>query len=365
MAHGADKDVTIYDIARLADVSPSTVSRTFSRPDRVSFRTAEKVRRVARELGYRADTETVTPSGATHATGNLCLVVADITNPFFLEVFRGAEHAARAEGMLLTIADTHESVPRARATLEHLLPTFDGLLLASTRLANGDIQKIARRVPTVCINRPVPGVPSVLVDNYEGVLKAVAHLESQGVRSITYLAGPVDSWADGIRWRGLLDAVDPHSVGPDAATAAYTRQPPASTSGSSGTSSITVRQLRVDESTTLGGRRAFAAWQRHPTDAVICFNDLVGVGFLDQARHAGVDVPGDVAVLGFDNTELTALVPPGLTTVAGPLRTLGRVATANLIAIVRGMRLPTAEPRVLPTRLIVRGSTLRQQPATH
>jgi len=348
------KDATIYDVATLAGVSPSTVSRTFSRPDRVSFRTAEKIRAAAEELGYRAEVET---RGSTKPPSHsLGLVVADITNPFFQEVFRGTEHAARMEGMLVTVADTHESVPRARAAVDRMLPIVDGLLLASTRLANGEIQKIARTIPTVSLNRPVPGVPSVLVDNYEGAIKAAVHLESQGVRSITYLAGPHDSWADATRWRGLLDAVGtPAETAPDT----FTRSTALPASEARRLRRISVRQLRVDQPTMLGGRRAFEAWRTDPTDAVLCFNDLVAIGFLDQAHREGVSVPDDVAVVGFDNTEITALIPPGLTTVAGPLHTVGRVAAANLMALIHGIKAPLARPRVLPTRLIVRGSSRR------
>lgn len=360
----AGRTVTIYDIARVAGVSASTVSRTFSRPDRVSFRTAQKVRAAALELGYHLDVETVGTATGRPLTGTLGMVVADITNPFFQEVYRGAEHAARLEGMFLTLNNTSESVPRAQAVLEHLAPKVDGLLLASTRLANGDIQKIARTTPTVSINRPVPGVPSVLVNNYDGALKAVEHLAEQGVRSITYFAGPYDSWADAIRWRALLDAVDPHAHTRDQDPASLLRAPRPTPAASRAMGRVTVRQERVDQPTTVGGRRAFARWQEHRTDAVICFNDLVGIGFLDEARRAGVHVPGEVAVIGYDNTEITTLVTPGLTTIAAPLATLGRVAAANLMAVTRGLKGPSAKPRVLPTRLIVRGSSVMQLPAT-
>ncbi|QGU05386.1 LacI family DNA-binding transcriptional regulator [Corynebacterium comes] len=359
MAEGSDRGATIYDIARLAGVSPSTVSRTFSRPDRVSFRTAEKVRGAAQELGYRLDVETIGSASAKGQARNLGLVVADITNPFFQEVFRGAEHAARLEGMLLTVTDTQGSVPRAKTAVELLMPTVDGLLLASTRLANGDIQKIARTIPTVCINRPVPGVPSVLVNNYEGAIRAVEHLESQGVRSITYLAGPTESWADASRWRGLLDAADPEAVTASREPVPFTRGVLLPPETAARLSRVTMRQQRVAQPTTVGGRRAFELWRENPTDAVICFNDLVAIGFLDQAHRAGMDVPRDVAVVGCDNTEITSLVHPGLTTIAGPLRSLGRVAAANLMAVIRGVKGPSAKPRVLPTRLIVRGSSLR------
>ena len=125
----------------------------------------------------------------------------------------------------------------------------------------------------------------------------------------------------------------------------------------------TVRQLQAEEPSFVGGRRAFEVWARNPTDAVICFNDMVAMGFMQQARLNRVRVPDDVAVVGFDNTEISVLSSPSLTTVAGPLRSVGRVGTANLIALIRGMKAPLmAKPRELPTRLIVRESTLKVTP---
>ncbi len=353
------RSVTIYDVAEAAGVAASTVSRALSRPDRVSFRTAEKIRLAADRLGYRSQLATrssdLTEAGTR--TDNLGLIVADISNPFFLEVLQGAEHAARTQHMTVTVANTSESVPRALRAVEQLSPHVDGLILASTRLSQGEIQKIARTIPTVVVNRPVQGVPSVLVDNHEGAIKAVIHLEAQGARSITYLAGPDNSWADATRWRGLVDTVaNTESTDPTITLTPATRL---SLEHVRRLARVSIRQQRIDEPTIRGGRRAFEIWRREPTDAVLCFNDLVAIGFLQQAHLSGVSVPDDVMVVGFDNTELTTLISPSLTTVAGPLRAVGRVAAANLIALVKGIRTTFVKPRVLPTRLIVRESTMR------
>lgn len=153
-------DATIYDVAELAGVAASTVSRTFSRPDRVSSRTAEKVLAAARKLGYKVAKE-VRPSAPGHhpRTNVLGLVMADITNPFFHEIMRGADHAAVVHGMAVAAVNANESSRRARTAAEHLIPVVDGLLLASARLTEGEIRKIARTVPTVVCNRPVPGCP--------------------------------------------------------------------------------------------------------------------------------------------------------------------------------------------------------------
>ncbi len=121
-----------------------------------------------------------------------------------------------------------------------------------------------------------------------------------------------------------------------------------------------MKTISVDSPDFVGGRRAFEEWAKDRTDAVICFNDMVALGFMQQARLSGVRVPHDVAVVGFDNTEISVLSTPSLTTVAGPLRAVGRVATANLIALLKGMKAPLmAKPRELPTRLIVRESSLK------
>ncbi|MDR7330145.1 LacI family DNA-binding transcriptional regulator [Corynebacterium guangdongense] len=354
---GSDGEhVTIYDVAEEAGVSASTVSRAFSRPDRVSSRTAERVRQAAERLGYRRDLDT-RPKPATR-TKALGMIMADVTNPFFQDVLRGAEHAARVQDYVVLSVDTAESVPRAQRAAERLVPLVDALLLVSSRLSNGEIQKIARQLPTVSINRPVHGVPSVLVDNYAGAINAAVHLHEQGARSVTYLAGPNDSWADGVRWRGLLDAVG--TTDPREGDAVLTRTTTLPTGTLRKLARMQMRQLRVDEPTVRGGRRAFEIWRTHPTDAVLCFNNMVAIGFMNQAETAGAHIPDDILVVAFDNTELSGLVTPGLTTVAGPSRSVGRVAAANALALAEGLRSPLTKPRVLPTRLVLRGSSVRR-----
>ncbi|WP_295626509.1 LacI family DNA-binding transcriptional regulator [uncultured Corynebacterium sp.] len=353
----ADPTVTIYDVAERAGVAPSTVSRTFSRPDRVSSRTADKVLAAARELGYKLVSEVRPGKRGPRARSNILgLVIADVSNPFFHEIMRGADHAAVVHGMAVAAVNANESSRRGREAAEHLIPAVDGMLLASARLTEGEIRKIARTTPTVVCNRPVPGVPSVLVDNHDGALRAVLHLATIGCKSITYLAGPEGAWADGMRWRGILDAVGSVTAdNPQRTTSARRIRP--SDAQYELMRSVPVHLQRLNEPSIRGGARAFEVWRKNPTDGVICYNDLAAAGFVRQARANGVDVPGDVAVIGFDNTELTIMVDPPLTTVAAPLRTVGRVAAANLISLIQGADVPLDRPRLLPTRLIVRGST--------
>lgn len=347
--------VTIYHIAEAAGVSPSTVSRVFSRPDRVSFTTAEKIRTIAHHLGYRTSLET---RGATRQNNNvLGFIAADLSNQFFVKVLRGASHAGWTEDVWIHASDVQESAVKTRASIEKLVPHVDGLILASARLTNAEIQKVARTTPTVVVNRPVPGVPSVLVDNYDGTIRLGRHLADQGARSVLYLSWPSESWADSIRWRGLRDAAGPAEKAFDPDIVTRRRALPVGSAHPHPTFQLSKATLTSPDAP--GGRRAFTAWKAHPTDAVVCFNDMVAAGFLHQAALEGISVPEDVLVAGYDNAVGAGLASPALTTVAGPLRAVGRVAAANLIALIQGLKKPMAKPRVLPARVIVRASTSR------
>src|SRR3954464_1867161 len=123
--------VTFYDVARQAGVAPSTVSRAFSRPGRVNSATAERIRRVAEERGYRVNP--LARALSTARTGMIALVVPDIANPFYAEVIHGAQATATREGFTILLADTQESGRVERAALERAMPTVDGILLAGSR----------------------------------------------------------------------------------------------------------------------------------------------------------------------------------------------------------------------------------------
>lgn len=326
-AHG--RTVTIYDVAERAGVAPSTVSRALARPGRVSAATAAKVRASATELGYQRS------SAAPHVTRVpsrlLAILVPDIGNPAFVEMLSGAETAAEEAGYTLILTDSREISARKRR-IEQLLLSIDGLLLTSPRLSDSRIRMLAKQRPVVLLNRTVPGLPSILTDAPRGARRAVEHLAGLGHQEITYLAGPAESWTDGVRWRSLQDACV----------------------------SLSIRSRRIGplEPTTQGGMRAFSGWSAHPTSAVIAFNDLMAIGFIHRLRTLEIDVPGDVSVVGFDNTSVGALTRPALTSVATPLRSQGVIATRNLLAIIAGAQ-PTYEPVLLPFKLVPRDSTAR------
>lgn len=331
---GADADrgrqpVTIYDVARAAEVAPSTVSRAFSRPGRVNSETAARIRRVADELGYR----TAPPARAqsTSRTQLLALVVSDVANPFYAELIHGAQAAASAEGYTLLLVDANESEQLERSTLERTLPLVDGILLAGTRLSDSAIRMLSKQKPVVVLNRTIVDVPSVVPDNARGIRLAVQHLADLGHRSITYLAGPEASWADGTRWRAVLE--------------------------SSSTLSVRARRAGPFSPDLGGGGRAAEELAPRLPSAVIAYNDQLAIGLIRGLTARGVRIPRDVSVVGFDNIPVAGLITPGLTTVAAPLHTEGATATRHLLTLVATGQRGTSLSAVLPVRLVVRGST--------
>lgn len=323
---------TIYDVARAAGVASSTVSRAFSRPGRVNAETAERIRAIAAELGYRADLlPHALPTGRTSMIG---LVISDITNPFYFGIVRGAQAAAADAGYTMLLADAQESDRLEREALERTLPAVEGIVLASTRMSDSAIRMTAKQRPMVVLNRAVADIPSVVTDVPRGMRRAAEHLGSLGHRTITYVAGPEASWTDGMRWLSLREA-------------AFELD-------------LKVRRIGPYLPTVAGGMSAVEDLRKHPTTAVIAYNDLLAIGMIRGLQSVGVRVPADVSVVGFDNIFSAELVTPALTTVSAPLRTLGTTAVRNLLAIVRGAHPATDEAIVLPTRLVVRESTGRR-----
>lgn len=319
---------TIYDVAAAAGVATSTVSRALARPGRVSFATAERIRQVADELGYRS---TRISREATRRTSLLAVVVADITNPVYFGMIRGAERTAAHAGCTAVVVETQESEAAERTALERVQPLVDGVVLTSSRMPDASIREVAKRGPLVVLNRMVGQVPSVTSDNVRAVKRATEHLAGAGVDAITYLPGPEASWSDGMRWRGLREAG--LELG------------------------LRVRRVGHQEPTMRGGAAAAEEWLAHRTPGVIAYNDLLAIGFIRTVTAAGVAVPEDVRVVGFDNIVDAELVQPGLTTLASPLVSLGSAAVNHLLKSTARRRPEELEPMLLPARLVVRGST--------
>lgn len=321
---------TIYDIAERAGVNPSTVSRALSKPGRVSAKTAQKIMAAAEELNYQVNVfARALPTGRTQTIG---LIVSDITNPAYFDVIRGAETAASARDYTLMLAESTESAELELTAARRMLATVDGLILASPRLSDEEIGLLASKKPVVVINRSVSGVPSVVADTDAGVTEAVRHLASMGHTEISYVAGPERSWMSARRWESIKARCDWHGM-----TATV----------------VTSCQPTVD-----GGRQAAVAVRAGVATAVFCYNDLMAIGLMRELQAAGMVIPDELSILGFDNIFGSDFTTPPLSTIKSPLHTLGVSALQRVLEEVDQIDAGQESPAPA-TELVLRGSTGR------
>jgi LacI family transcriptional regulator len=323
---------TIYDIAELAGVNPSTVSRALSKPGRISAKTEKLIQDAAKTLNYRVNPMArALPTGRTNTLG---LIIADITNPMNFDVVRGAERAASQSGYTLIIAESQESGEREAEAAERVAPSVDGLILVTTRLADAQISDLADRKPLVVINRIVDGVDAIVSDLTTGIDQALTHLSEFGHRSLAYLCGPANSWMSGARWDALLaKALE---------------------------LDMTIVEIGPGVPTLDGGRDAISRVTASGVTAVVAYNDLMAIGLLRAAQELGLSVPGRLSIVGFDNIFGSDFTSPPLTTIRTPLGLMGELAVRQALGVIDdGLRLPLggSDSSSLATELVVRGST--------
>ena len=309
-------------------MAASTVSRTFTNPDRVNHQTRNHVLEVADRLGYA-------PNLAARAlesgrTSTLALLVPDITNPYFAGVIKGAERAAAAAGLILVLADTAENPATEAQLVRRLGSAVDGFVLSASRLPDAELLRAAELNPIALVNRATPGLACVVADYDSGTRQIVDHLASLGHSSLVFLGGPPESWSGARRWAGLQAAAEERGL--DA-----TRFGP--------------------YAPALGGGAAAAdAVLASGGTAVVAHNDMLAIGVMQRLAERGVVVPDDVSVVGFDNIVGAEFCSPALTTLAERTEDAGARAVEAVAAqaYARAVEPPT---RVLPTQLVVRRST--------
>jgi LacI family transcriptional regulator len=325
---------TIYDVAHEAGVAASTVSRAYSRPGRVNAETAQRVFQAAARLGYRSDRFDGQQLGYRAMQEAICLVIADVTNPFYGDIIRGAYEAAREAGYELILSHTNESPELERQTIERELHQVDGVVIASSRMTDSALRMMAKQKPVVLLNRIIPEASCVVNDNSRGIRRAAEHLGALGHERIYYVAGPENSWSDGMRWRALREA----AVELD----------------------LDLRRIGPNQPTVLAGLSAARRVAQMDATAVLAYNDALAIGVMKGLRKLGIAVPGQVSIIGFDNIIFDELVEPALTTVAAPLYRMGFTGVKNCIAVAQGAR-TSGTALVLPVRLVVRQSTAQRR----
>ncbi|MGW1428984.1 LacI family DNA-binding transcriptional regulator [Streptomyces sp. NPDC001108] len=302
----------IKDVARRAGVSVGTVSNVINRPESVLPRTRDKVLAAIEELGY-VRSESARQLRAGHSR-IMALLVLDMGNPFFVDVARGAERAARRAGLGVMVCNSDQS-PAEEAEYLGLFAEqrVCGVLITPADATGRNLESFGRhRIPFVLVDRVAgaPGICAVSVDDVRGGALAVGHLLAAGHRSVAYVSGPDVLSQVRNRRRGALAALADAGLPPGALT-----------------------EIPSDRLDVAAGRDAGArllGLVPRPT-AVFCANDLLALGVLQTLYAAGVDVPGEIALVGYDDIEFAAAAAVPLTSVRRPAAVMGRMAAELLL----------------------------------
>lgn len=322
--------VSARDVARVAGVSISTVSRALSKPDDVAPATRDKVLDTARGMGYRPN---LAARGLiTGRTGIIGLIVPDLENPFFASVTKGMQSRARDVGYAVIISDSDEDPSQEADLVRDLSKRVDGMVMCSPRAPDSVIEDLARDCTLVLVNRKCGDIPTVEIDNLEGIRLAMVHLHALGHRTIAYVGGPSSSWSNKQRLAALETVV----------------------ANSADTELIDFGSFQPYVS---GGVAAADLVIASEATAVLAYNDLVAYGLLERFRTRGVRVPEDISVVGVDNLPMSALTSPSLTSVGIPLVSCGRACLDMVLSLVRHPSAPPVHHHDLSFQLVVRGST--------
>ncbi|MBP0458020.1 LacI family DNA-binding transcriptional regulator [Streptomyces montanisoli] len=337
---GRARPAGIKDVADAAGVSVGTVSNVINRPESVTDATRRRVLNAITRLGYvRSESARQLRAGSSRMLG---LLVLDMANPFFVAVAAGAERSARDAGLGVMVCDSAESTEEEAAYLTIFSEQRVRGVLVSPADTTGKTLDVLRRheIPFVSVDRVVPSENgcSVAVDDVTGGELAVRHLLQAGHRRLAYVSGPMHLAQCQERRDGALAALAAAGLPPTALR------------------HIEAARLDVASGRDAGARLLGA--QPRPT-AVFCANDLLALGVLQALYDAGVRVPEDTALVGYDDIEFAAAAAVPLTSVRQPATRLGALA-AGLLIEETGARASAHRHRriVLEPELVVRASSL-------
>lgn len=324
---------TIRDVARAADVSVATVSRSLNGIESVAAKTRDRVLRAAGELDY------VPNSGAralsTRRTDTIGVLLPDLHGEFFSELIRGIDLAARARGLHLLLSSSHGDPAEAAAALRAMRSRVDSVILMVPHAGENLLVRAGMgSVPMIFIGRGPcsSGGTSFEIDNYSGAYAITEHLMNLGRKRIAFVAGPSGNIEAKERLRGYCSAIARTDASEWIVDGDFSEQ--------SGRDAV---------KTFIGVDRP---------DAIFCANDMMAIGCLEALKDAGVAVPDDIALAGFDDIPIARYVSPALTTAAVPIADIGRQALECCAAVIAGRT--TDQQRTFKPELVVRASSARQ-----
>jgi len=332
---------TIKDVARVAGVSVATVSRALNGHANVTPQTREHVMGVVAQLRFVPSS--AAQSMITRRTHTVGALLPDLHGEYFSELIRGIDLAARARGLHLLVSSSHGDAAEAAAALRAMNGRVDGLLVMSPHV-NADFLwgNVPDDLPAVLMNTRVAGGnhSSFAVDNHGGAYAMVRHLIERGHRDIAFVAGPESNFEAQERLAGYRAAIADLLPG--------------------GTGERVLQGDFTQESGFRAGSQVVALTNR--PSAVFASNDAMAIGCLSALNEAGLQVPQDIALAGFDDIPISRYVNPSLTTVRARITELGGLALERLASAIEEPGRIGAQHQTLRADLIVRQSTAAPSP---
>ena len=326
---------TIHDVAQLADVSIATVSRVLNGNLRVNEESRQRVMAAASQLDYWPNS--TARSLTTRSNHVLGVLLPDLYGEFFSEVIRGIDQAARAQGHQVLISSSHADRETVLSAARSMRGRIDGLIMMAPDEESAEaVDVIRRRFPVVLLNPRTPAgeCDAVSIANFDGARAVTQHLLGHGHRSIAIVRGPAGNVDSDERLRGYHDALRSAGIQPSRSL-----------------------ELAGDFTESSGYRIAADLLRSKPRPtAVFAANDSMAVGLLCALGSHGVSVPGDLAVVGFDDIAIARYLNPPLTTVRVDAFGLGKHAVRMMLYRVRTPEPVPVRQEVLPAPVVVRRS---------
>tara|TARA_Y100000590_G_scaffold298827_1_gene336879 strand:- start:258 stop:1301 length:1044 start_codon:yes stop_codon:yes gene_type:complete len=329
---------TMKDVAVHAKVSVSTVSYVMNGTGPVSDDRRARILNAVRELDYIPNE--FARNLKRQSASTIGLVIPDLSNQFFSLLASGAAHAAAARDVLVVLCSS-ESTEEVESSNARLLRSqrVDGVVyLTGFDESPTSLLRLQSLGPVVLVDERVPGAdfPTILADGRRGAREIASHVVALGHERFGCIAGPTALWTAEQRLAGYREALALGGLNPDGMD-------------------VLIGDYRMDSGFKLARQLLDVATQRRPT-ALLCANDMMAIGALEYCRTSGINVPGDVSVVGFDDVPMAPLLSPGLTTVRQPAREMGIRAAELLLDLIRG-DVNQTRPNSFPVEVIVREST--------
>jgi len=327
--------VTIKDIAQIANVSASTVSRALNGKGKVSPEKQKEILQIANSNHYIPNWHAkVISQKSSKRIKNIGLVIPDITNPFFDELTRGIEYLNNTQ-IILTLADSFRD-PRKEEAIALMFRNngVDGIIIGNSRVNDDFVVELSKFLPVLVFDKKynLPNVCSIILDNVYGAYIGTKHLIEIGCKKIVHLSGKSDLLVSSQRIEGYKKAINEAKLDIDIIETDYDKE--------SGYESMK-KFLRTGQQ----------------VDGIFCVNDIVALGAMKAVKESGFGVPKDIAIVGFDDTDFCDIVSPSLTSVHQPAREMGEMAVKMLLALINYNA--TIHEYVFSPSLVVRESTRR------